>query len=396
MRRLSAIRLVATREIRERGRSRGFLASVVFTQLLIVAMLLLPRVFGGDGSTIKVGLVEPSPTGLAAALDASSASYKVSLALRDYPDRTAAEAALKAGDVEGVLVVPADLSSPGEVLFKGQGRPDSRLQAIATGAVTGLRLVASGISPAGLAAAATPPTLVTLGPARATEDSTFFLANIGVILLFYSIYSFGYWVLSGVIEEKQSRVVEVVLSTVRPRDLLMGKVFGIGLLGIGQLILIIATALLAASLTKSFELPATTLPTMALMLVWFVLGYTLYSTAFGALGALAGRLEEASNASMPISLVAIASYFVAIIAVTGQPDGLVAHVATFFPPAAPMVVPIRAAFGAIGPLEALGSAAVTIAATYALFVVGGRIYAGAVLGTTGRMKLRDAWRAASR
>jgi ABC-2 type transport system permease protein len=199
-----------------------------------------------------------------------------------------------------------------------------------------------------------------------------------------------------VIEEKQSRVVEVVLSTVRPRDLLMGKVFGIGLLGIAQLFLIIATSLVATALTKTFVLPATTLPTMALMLIWFVLGFTLYSTAFGALGALAGRLEEASNASTPISLVAIASYFVAIIAVTGQPDGLVAHVATFFPPAAPMVVPIRAAFGAIGPLEAIASALVTIAATYALFVVGGRIYAGAVLGTTGRMKLRDAWRAASR
>jgi ABC-2 type transport system permease protein len=394
MRRLSAIRLVATREIRERGRSRGFLASVVFTQLLIVAMLLLPRVLGGDGSTIKVGLAEPVPTGLAAALNASATPYKLSLILRTYPDRAAAEAALKTGDVEGVLAVPADLSGPGEVVVKG--RPDSRLQAIATGAVTGLRLVASGISPAGLAAAATPPTLVTLGPDRVTDDATFFLANIGVILLFYSIYSFGFWVLTGVIEEKQSRVVEVVLSTVRPRDLLMGKVFGIGLLGIAQLFLIIATALVATALTKSFELPATTLPTMALMLVWFVLGFTLYSTAFGALGALAGRLEEASNASTPISLVAIASYFVAIIAVTGEPDGLIAHLATFFPPAAPMVVPIRAAFGAIGPLEIIGSALVTIAATYALFVVGGRIYAGAVLGTTGRMKLRDAWRAASR
>jgi ABC-2 type transport system permease protein len=201
-------------------------------------------------------------------------------------------------------------------------------------------------------------------------------------------------VLTGVVEEKQSRVMEVVLSTVLPRDLLMGKVLGIGILGLVQLAVFVVAGLLAASFTQDFELPTTT-PGAALQLVlWFVLGYTLYSTALGVLGALASRMEEASNASTPVTMIAMVSYFVAIFAVLNDPRGIVAVVASFIPVSAPMVVPMRAALGAISPLEVGLAVVVTVAAIYALFVVGGRVYSGAALQTAGRMRLRDAWRSA--
>jgi ABC-2 type transport system permease protein len=92
--------------------------------------------------------------------------------------------------------------------------------------------------------------------------------------------------------------------------------------------------------------------------------------------------------------VAMISYFVAIFAVIQDPAGIVAVVATFIPPAAPFVVPLRAAFDAITPIEIVLSIAVTMAAIWGLFVVGARVYAGAVLQTAGRMKIRDAWRSA--
>ena len=95
-------------------------------------------------------------------------------------------------------------------------------------------------------------------------------------------------------------------------------------------------------------------------------------------------------------MIAMVSYFVAIFAVVDDPDGTVATVATFLPPSAPMVVPLRAAFDAIAPWEIAGSIAITLAAIYALILIGGRVYAGAALQTTGRMKLRDAWRSAGK
>src|SRR6185436_19898739 len=142
------------------------------------------------------------------------------------------------------------------------------------------------------------------------------------------------------------------------------------------------------------ELPATTPEALVLLAIWFVLGYTLYSTALGVLGALASRMEEASNASTPVMMVAMASYFVAIFSVINDPRGQEAVVASFVPFSAPMVVPMRAALGAITPIEIGVAAAITIATIWVLFMVGGRVYSGAALQTAGRMRLRDAWRSA--
>jgi ABC-2 type transport system permease protein len=147
-------------------------------------------------------------------------------------------------------------------------------------------------------------------------------------------------------------------------------------------------------LTSRLVLPSTTPGSIALLAIWFVLGYALYSTALGFLGALASRMEEASNASTPVTMIAMISYFVAIFAVASDPDGIVATVATFIPPSAPFVVPLRAAFDAIAPWEVGLSIIVTMVAIYLLFIVGARVYSGAVLQTAGRMKLRDAWRSA--
>jgi len=214
------------------------------------------------------------------------------------------------------------------------------------------------------------------------------------VLILVGVFSFGFTVLTGVVEEKQSRVVEVVLSTVLPRDLLIGKVLGIGILGLVQLGVFVVAGLIAASLTQEFQLPSTTSGAAFQLVLWFSLGYTLYSTALGVLGALASRMEEASNASTPVTMVAMASYFVAIFSVINDPSGLVAVVASFVPFSAPMVVPMRAALGAITPIEIGVAAAITIATIWVLFMVGGRVYSGAALQTAGRMRLRDAWRSA--
>ena len=238
--------------------------------------------------------------------------------------------------------MPADLSGPGEVRFAES--TDQTIVQIVTASVTALRmqdlLVDAGVDPGQLAAVQAPPEVVTLEPESERDPGRFLVANIGAVLILVGIFSFGFTVLTGVVEEKQSRVVEVVLSTVRPRDLLMGKVLGIGILGLFQLLIFVVAALAAASIVGDVELPATTPGAIAMLSIWFILGYTLYSTALGFLGALASRMEEASNASTPVTVVAMVSYFVAIFAVVNDPSGPVATVATFLPPSAPFVVPL--------------------------------------------------------
>jgi ABC-2 type transport system permease protein len=380
-----AIRLVAMREVVERGRSRGYLLSLAFTVFLLAAGFILPALVLGDDAT-ELGLVEPAPPALQGALLLSAGRYDLDLEIVPVADRAAAEAAVAEGALDAALAVPADLTSPGDLIVHESA--SNQLQAVVTGAVISLRAAQA-------APLLTPPTVVALEPPSESDVTALIFANAGIIIMFIGIFSYGTWVLTGVVEEKQSRVVEVVLSTVRPRDLLIGKVAGIGVLALAQLLVIVAAGIGAAQLSGRLTLPPTTVSAVVQLVAWFLLGFAFYSTAMGFLGSLASRVEEASNASMPVTMTATACYLASILLVSQEPAGVLARVLTFFPPAAPMVVPLRAALAAIEPWEVVLSIVVMLAAIWILFVIGARVYAGAVLQTGGRMRIRDAWRARS-
>jgi ABC-2 type transport system permease protein len=377
MSRARAVWLVARRELLERGRSRAFALSLAVSVGLIIASVIVPTLIGGGPGTQRLGIVGSPPAGVVESLARSGEQAGQRLAAEPVADVATAHARLRDGSLDAVIVFPPGGSIPTYVV---KTRGNALLQ----------QLVVASFSPAPQIS------FQELEPSDADRDTAFLFANVGVILLFVSIFTFGTWVLTGVVEEKQSRVVEVVLSTIEARDLLIGKVLGIGLLGLVQLIAMIATGLTAGVLSGRFSLPATTVPTIANLIVWFVLGYAFYSTALGVLGALASRMEEASNASSPVSFIAMGGYFFSLLVALNDPAGTAARIATFVPPVAPMVVPLRAALGAIEPWEMILAAIVMAAAIWALFVVGGRVYSGAVLQTGARMRLRDAWRASGR
>jgi ABC-2 type transport system permease protein len=332
-------------------------------------------------TTRHLGLVGTPPANLEAALSTIAGAQDVKLEITAVADEAAARAELKAETIDAALDVPADLSTPGTLTF--QQSADSTLQLICTSAVVALRAGAS----------AAPPATEVIVPRSDSDIAAVIFANAGIILMFIGIFTYGTWVLTGVVEEKQSRVVEVVLSTVRPRDLLVGKVLGIGALAIAQLAVLVGVGLVVSEVSGRVTLPPTTAGAVAQLVLWFVLGFLFYATALGALGSLASRPEEANNAAMPVTMSATVSYMVAIIFVSDNPGGPLAQVMTFIPLSAPMVVPLRVALGTIEPWQVMGSVVVMLVAIWLLFEAGARVYSGAVLAGGGRMKLRDAWRA---
>lgn len=381
MNRVRAVRLVAMREVVERGRSKGYLASLLFTLFLLVAGFVLPTVFLGNPDALKLALVGAPPPGLQPALEAAATAYDTDLAISSIADRAAAEAAVRDKTIDAALDIPADLSTAGTIIVLEDVRPT--LQGIISQTIIALRAGTTAL----------PPTISVLEPPSAEDMTAILFANAGIILMFIGIFSYGTWVLTGVVEEKQSRVVEVVLATVRPRDLLMGKVLGIGLLAVAQLLVLVIAGIAVAQFSGQLSLPPTTVGAVVQLVGWFILGFAFYSTAMGVLGALASRVEDASNASMPVTMAATLAYILSIIFVTQEPGGVLARIMTFLPPAAPMVVPLRVALGAIEPWEIVVSIGLMLAAIWLLFALGGRVYTGAVLQTGGRIKLRDAWRA---
>ena len=245
MSRWRSIWLVARREILERGRSRGFILSVLFTTLIVVGSFVLPALLFGGPDVARIGVVQPAPAALGPTVMAIDPGGGPGRRARSrIPDAAAAEAALKAGEVEAVIDVPADLSGPGRVVYKEEA--DAFLQSLVGAAVVSLRTRRSSRTrtstrPRSLRRRRRRRRSSSTRRPRPTRRASSF-ANIGAVLILVGIFSFGFTVLTGVVEEKQSRVVEVVLSTVRARDLLMGKVLGIGILGIVQLAVFVAAA----------------------------------------------------------------------------------------------------------------------------------------------------------
>lgn len=381
MRRTTVMWLVARREIIERGRSRGYLVSLLFTMALLLLVFVLPSLTGGDGAR-RLALVGTPPAALQPTIEALADKYEVKLVVTTLPSEAAGDAALRATSIDAWLAVPADLSSSGRLTF--EETRDATIADICNQAVVYLR--------AGGAAFEYPATVI-LAPPADDEGTAVLLATAGIILMFLGIFTYGQWVLTGVVEEKQSRVVEVLLSTIRPRDLLVGKVLGIAALAIGQLAALVTVGLVVSQVSGQVELPPTTVGGVIELVLWFVLGFLFYSTAMGALGSLASRPDEANNAAMPVTMTASLCYVVTIVFVVGDPSSPLAQVMSFIPFSAPMVVPLRVALSAAQPWEVVVATVVMVVSIWVLFEAGARVYSGAVLAGGGRMKLRDAWRA---
>jgi ABC-2 type transport system permease protein len=225
--------------------------------------------------------------------------------------------------------------------------------------------------------------------ADAKSGYTFFI----VLILYGQLLTYGYWVSAGVVEEKASRVVEVVLSTIRPSNLLAGKVIGIGLLGLANLLVTVGIGLAVAQVAGAIEVDGDLVTAAALALAWFVVGYAFYASAFACAGALVPRQEELQSTMTPLSITILVAFFAGF-AVLNDPDGTVAHVTAFIPITAPITMPPRIVTGDAPAWEIVASLAVTIGASIALIPLAARIYAGGILRTGSSLKLREAWRAA--
>jgi ABC-2 type transport system permease protein len=206
-----------------------------------------------------------------------------------------------------------------------------------------------------------------------------------------SLAVYGQWVISGVVEEKNSRVVEVILSTVQPRHLLAGKVIGIGLLGLGQLALVagLAAVLLAAGV---FDAPAALGASLALVVPWFALGFALYAVAYAAVGALASSHQNADTAGQPVTYTLLAAYFAGYVAVSADASGTVAHVLTVFPLTAPLVLPARSALVGVPLWEHALALTLVITSIYALVRFAGRVYTHGLLHSGAGLDVRAVWR----
>ena len=382
--------LVATRELRERSRSRAFRASLVVMILVVLGAIVGPALLDDRGDAKKVGVVGDLPADLAAGVEAQGKATDLEVKVGRYANLEAGQEAVREGDI-GLLIVDGER-------LEWQRRVDPELRAVTVAAIQSLsireRAEAAGIDPDTLSEVISPVevTDVELGQVagRSLDDET--ATFVMTVLLFMAMNTYGAMVLTGVVEEKSSRVVEVLLARMPPRNLLAGKIAGIGLLGFGQFALTAIAALIAINVVDTFDVPAVRSSVLAWLVAWFVLGFAFYATVFGALGSLASRIEDTQSVAGPLSLLMLLAYFVAF-ATIGSPDTTWARVVSFLPPTAPLSMPARMAMSEPAWWEPVAAAGLTLAAIFGLVRLGGRVYTNAILHGGPTMKLSDALRA---
>ena len=381
-----AIGLISRREIRSRLLSKAFLGGVITTVALIFGVFALGSIFGGDDE-VHVGLVGTQPAGAVPALEVAAERIETDLELTFYDSEAQADAALDSGQVEGLVVDGRELRMV---------QTDNALVALVTPAWQQAALV-GGLADAGLSDAAITGALDGAEPLAVVElepdpdgDEREAVAFFSVILLFIAIQVAGAYILMGVFEEKSTKVVELVLSSVRARHLLLGKIIGVGVLGLVQVVVLAGSAITAAALFGSEALPSLTAGLLISGVVWFVLGYLLYGSVFAAGASLAPRQEDAQSTLAPVSVILMLSYFGAIFAAS-DPQSALARIVSWVPLTAPFAMPGRIASGDAVWWEVLGSMALTAAAAAGVLLLAERIYVRSIIHTDRKLGWREAW-----
>ena len=344
--------------------------------------------YGGGANERTVGVVGASSSELVELVRASGDQLGLNVETRAFADEPAGRAALRSDDVS-VLIVDQQ-----RLVWKA--KIDDQLNAVVTSAVQVIER-REAIAELGLTAQEAQGLLrapdlpsTSLEPFTQQRSEREELAWIGLLVLFTAVAFYGGFLLVGVVEEKSSRVVEVLLSRLRPTELLAGKILGIGLVGLAQLALVAGSALIALQFSENTT--ATTTPsTIGWIVIWFILGYGFYSVLYATAGSLVSRQEEAQSIQFPISAILIVAYILSMQA-TKSPDGTAALVGSLLPPTAPMVMIVRIAHGSVPWWEIVLSVALITATIYGMVRLAGRIYAGAVLRIGPRLRLREAWR----
>ena len=380
------VRLVAGREVYERLRSRAFVLSTLFLLVLVVVSVALPALLDGDDVERYDVAVVGAPAG--ALVDA------VPLGPVDARPRPVADAAEADRLVQDEAVdVALEVTPQGLRLTARQDVPDDLAQALAgTAQAVDLQraLTGAGTLPEQVQRLLAPvPVQERLLADRGVDPDVIAVLTVAFGLLFFLlVFQYGFALAQGVVQEKESRIVELLVTAVPVRTLLAGKVLGTGVLALGQVVLIAVVALAGAALSGDGELVALLAPSSAWFVVFFALGFTMLSCLWAAAGAFAGRTEDLQGTTVPLQLLVMVPFFASVY-VTG---GLARTVLSYVPLTSPLVMPGRLVSGDAAAWEAPVAALLLLATAVLAVLAGERLYRASLLRTRGRTSLADAWR----
>lgn len=375
---------IALRELVVRGRSKGFLivTGIMFLAVIGVAVVMSFLGGGDEAREVTIGLL------------GDAAAYEGPLSVGDEDlDPTVEIGDFAAADLEDGTI---------DVLFDGTSltwadSPDNTLDAyirsVAQQSAFGERADDLGLGSAEINTLFEPLEIeeTRLDGGDDENGVRFAAAAVAGFANFILIQVWGAFMMMGVTEEKSSKVIEVLLSHVRPATLLAGKVLGLGILAVGQMLIFVVGLVVGLALVQDIDIPAGVWGTVPLLLLTFLLGFGFYSTAFAAVGAMVSRQEDAQTAQLPAVLPLLIGYFIAATSFAA-PDNPAVTIGSFVPFTSPVLLPFRVALTDVPLWQILLSLAILAVSIVGMLQLAGRIYRYSLLRSGSRVTWTEAWR----
>lgn len=375
---MRSLLLIAQREVQERIQTNSFRLFTAGLALMvlgsIVAIDQAPQIFGED--SFDLGIATSSPPALTGAIESYATIQDVEVKVVTYSGPAEAAALLEDDELDAYL-------SDGTLIYRSS--EDTTLTAIVSSAVAVQeltnRLQGLGLDEQEQHELLAPESVkvVLQDSSRGNEGERQFIGFLAALALYITIAVYGNWILTGIVEEKSTRVVEVLLGLVRPYELLAGKTVGILIVAVAQLVVAVVGAVIGLVITGTDRLPSVAFDVVLAAVPLYVMGLLLYSLIYAATGATVSRQADAQAASTPVVMLLLVPYMFSAVFVPGNPDGLAATVLSVFPLSSPLVMPARIASGDPTFIELVACYALLVPAIALAAFVGGRIYAGAIL-----------------
>lgn len=379
-------RTVASREVRIRLTDRAFLIGTGVMTALIIVFLVAQALLGGRTSTYDVVAVTPQTQQMVQSIAqmAPSIDDKVKVTARGADTDAAARAQVDAGDADAWLSATAD-----GFQLTGKDEVSSSLERVVGDAVRTevLRQNAerAGTSIEELARGTTVTTEVLHGDVKERELGLA-LGFIFAFLFYMASMMFGFTLAGSVVEEKQSRIVEIIATKIPVRQLLAGKILGNTVLALGQTVLYVIIGLIGIQFTDYSSFLGDVSGGIVWFIVFFVVGFLLLACLWAVVGALSSRSEDMQSTATPLTVVLVAMFFLAFTV-----NDTWAAILSYIPPFSAILMPMRAVRGDAQWWEPWASIAILLAAAAVIVVVAERLYRRALLQNQGRLSIKQAW-----
>jgi ABC-2 type transport system permease protein len=404
---------VIRREFVERVRQRWFWVMVVLGPLFFGAIFVLPTLLTGRGGVKQIAVVDGTTSTFGARLTQRLDRESLFVAVRVPSGSGTVDSLMGAVEmkaIDGFLIVTDAAVDSGKVLYRASNVSSfvtiGTLERVIGEMVNATRLEREGVNPALVAKARIRVDLDSkkISGGKATGESaaqSFSLAYFMGIILYMAILIYGINVMSSVLEEKTTKIVEVLISSLRPFELLLGKVIGVGAVSIFQfLIWGVSTRLLISQrrhllgerglgeASQVFQLPHVTAGTAAVFIAYFLGGFLLYSSMFAAVGAMSSNEQEARQAQQPVTMLLVAS-FISMFAMLNDPGSTLSVTLSLIPFSSPIAMPVRWAAGNLPIEEVALSLAILVVSILGVTWVAARIYRVGILMTGKRPSIKE-------